>query len=113
MPYDPGEGGASPGHPLRSRPRRVRQRALLPQHVTGGVRGNRSALDLVSQQQLQDLVVGALAGRVARTAPSAIVQLQVAPVEEEESGRIVATVEGGEEERRLALHTEKKLNNGS
>lgn len=61
----------------------------------------------MSQQEFQDLVVNALPGHVDRTASSAVVQLQVGAVEEEKPGRIVAAMEGGEEERRLAL-TEKQ-----
>ena len=60
----------------------------------------------MSQQELQDLVVHALSGHVDRTASSPIAQLQVGTVEEEESGRIIATMDGGEEERRLALPEE-------
>lgn len=45
----------------------------------------------------------ALSGHVDRSPPPSIVQLKVGAVKEEKSGGVIATVEGGEEERRLAL----------
>lgn len=57
----------------------------------------------MSQEELHDLVMHAFSGHVDRTTSSAIVQLEVGAVKEEESGCIIATVNGREEERRLAL----------
>lgn len=57
----------------------------------------------MSQEELQDLVTHAIPGHVDRTASSAIGQLEVGTVKEEESGRIIATMEGGEVESCLAL----------
>lgn len=45
----------------------------------------------------------ALSGHIDRTASSPIVQLEVGAMKEEESGRIITTMDGGEEERCLAL----------
>lgn len=45
----------------------------------------------------------AVPGHVDRTASSAIVQLEVGTVEEEESGCIIATMEGSEVESCLTL----------
>lgn len=103
MRYDPREGGASSRHALRSDPWRVHQRALLPQHVVVRVDRNGPSLNLVSQEEFQDLVMYAFSGHVYWTASSSIVQLKVGTMEEEEPGRIIAPMEGGKEERRLAL----------
>lgn len=107
MADDSGEGGAPSGQALRSHPRGVHQSVLLPRHVVDGGDGDGSPLDLVSQQEFQDLVVHGLAGHVDRTATPPVVQLQVGAVKEEEPGRVVAAVEGGEEERRLSLRGKK------
>lgn len=45
----------------------------------------------------------ALSGHVYRTTSSAIVQLKVGTMKEEKSGCVIAAMDGGEEERRLAL----------
>lgn len=45
----------------------------------------------------------ALSGNVDRTSPSPIVQLKVGTIKEEESDRIIATMEGREEESCLPL----------
>lgn len=57
----------------------------------------------MSQEELHDLVMHAFSGHVDRTASSAVVQLQVGTVKEEESGCIIATMDGREEERCLTL----------
>lgn len=45
----------------------------------------------------------ALSGHVDGTTSSPVMQLKVGAMKEEQSGRIIATMEGGEEERCLAL----------
>lgn len=45
----------------------------------------------------------ALSGHVYWTTSSAIVQLKVGTMKEEKSGCVIAAMDGGEEERRLAL----------
>lgn len=63
-------------------------------------------MELVSQEELQHLVVHALSGHVGRASPSPVVQVNVGAVKEEESGCIIATIEGREEESCLALSDE-------
>lgn len=67
---------------------------IVPQHVAGRVQGDRPPLQLVSQEELQDLVMHSLSGHVCGLPPSAIVQLRVCAVEQEESGCVVATIDG-------------------
>lgn len=57
----------------------------------------------MSQEEFQHLVMHALSGNVDRTSPSPIVQLKVGTIKEEESDRIIATMEGREEESCLPL----------
>lgn len=103
MAYDPRERGTSSRQALCSHPRRVHHSTLVPQHLVGRVDGNRPSLNLVGQQELQDLMVHALPGHVDGTTPSAVVQLQVGAVKEEEPGCVIAAMDGREEERRLTL----------
>ena len=88
---------------LATRPTANTSERAPPQHVVGRVHGDGTSLYLVSQQELQDLVTHALSGHVDRLTSPSVVQLQVCAVEEEESGGVIATVEGREEEWRLAL----------
>lgn len=97
------EGGASSRQALRADPRRVHQGVLLPRHVADRGHGDGSSMHLVSQQELQDLVVHGFSGHVHRTATSPVVKLQVGTLKEEKPGGVVAAVQGREEERRLAL----------
>lgn len=103
MPDYPGEGGASSRESLRPDPRRVHQTVILPQHVAGRVQGHRPSLHLVSQEEFQDLVMHTLSRHVCGFPPSPIMQLQVCAVKQEESGRVIATIGGRKEERRLTL----------
>lgn len=76
---------------------------ILPQHVAGRVQGHRPSLHLVSQEEFQDLVMHTLSRHVCGFPPSPIMQLQVCAVKQEESGRVIATIGGRKEERRLTL----------
>lgn len=103
MADDARKGGAPSGQALRAHPGGVHQSVLLPRHVVDGGDGDGSSLNLVSQQEFQHLVVHGFPGHVDWSTTPPVVQLQVGAVKEEQPGRVVAAVEGGEEERRLPL----------
>lgn len=94
MAHYPGEGGASSRQSLRPDPGGVRQTVIIPQEVAGRVERNRPPLHLVSQEEFQHLLMQTLSRHVCGFPPSPIVQLKVGAVEQEESGRVIATVDG-------------------
>lgn len=63
----------------------------------------------MSEQELQDRTVQSLPGDIDRTAPSTVRQLLIGTVQEQEPGRFVAAVKGGQEEGRLALKRTKSM----